>query len=48
MADQKSLRFIGFGFSAVTATVVLVAALVVVDATRSTSGQPAVVAAASR
>ena len=35
MADQKSLRAIGLGFSAVTAVVTLVAVLVVADATRS-------------
>lgn len=46
MADQKSLRFIGFGFSAITAAVVFVAALVVADAARSTPETPAVIAAA--
>jgi hypothetical protein len=32
MADQKSLRAIGFGFAVITAAVTLVAAMVVSDA----------------
>jgi hypothetical protein len=47
MADQKSLRVIGFGFTAVTAAVTLVAALVVADASRSDAERPAAVAAAA-
>lgn len=47
MADQKSLRAIGLGFSAVTAVVTLVAALLVADATRSVADlAPAAVSAA--
>ena len=34
MADQKSLRLIGLSFAAVTAAVMLVAAVVVADAAR--------------
>jgi hypothetical protein len=34
MADTKSLRLIGYGLSAVTMLVTLVAALLVADATR--------------
>lgn len=40
MADQKSLRAIGVGFSAITAVVTLVAALLVADAARSTPELP--------
>lgn len=47
MADQKSLRLIGFGLSAVTVLVTLVATLVVVDATR-TAIEPAATHAAPR
>ena len=35
MADQKGLRVIGLGFTAVTAAVTLIAALLVADAARS-------------
>ena len=35
MADQKGLRVIGFGSTAITAAVTLVAALLVADAGRS-------------
>jgi hypothetical protein len=35
MADQKSLRFIGFGFAVITAAVTLVAAMVVTDAAQN-------------
>jgi hypothetical protein len=35
MADQKSLRVIGLGFTVVTAAVALVAVLLVADAERS-------------
>lgn len=31
MGDQRSLRFIGFGFGAITAMVIFVAAIVVAD-----------------
>ena len=40
MADQKSLRAIGVGFSAITVAVALVAALLVADAARSTPDLP--------
>jgi hypothetical protein len=42
MADQKSLRRIGFGLSAVTALVTLVATLVVTDAARNGVERPAI------
>ena len=48
MADQKGLRVIGFGFTAVTAVVTLVAALLVADATRSAPEGPALVASATQ
>jgi hypothetical protein len=48
MADQKSLRVIGFGFSAVTAVVTLVAALLVADASRSDFERPAAVVSTAR
>ena len=48
MADQKSLRVIGFGFSAVTAVVTLVAALLVADATRSVPDTVAIAASTAR
>ena len=35
MADQKGLRVIGVGFTAITAAVALIAALLVADAERS-------------
>jgi hypothetical protein len=44
MADQKSLRRIGFGLSAVTALVMSVATLVVADAVRNGAERPATVA----
>lgn len=34
MADQKGLRFIGLGFAAITAAVMLMASLIVADAAR--------------
>lgn len=48
MADQKSLRAIGVGFSAITAAVTLVAALLVADATRSASDLPPIAASTAR
>ncbi|MEJ0075002.1 MAG: hypothetical protein WDO17_06080 [Alphaproteobacteria bacterium] len=39
MADQKGLRTIGFGFATITAAVMLIAALMVADATRGTPDQ---------
>ena len=48
MADQKGLRVIGFGFTAVTAVVTLVAALLVADASRSVPESVAVAAATQR
>lgn len=48
MADQKSLRVIGLGFSAVTAVVTLVAALLVADAPRSVPETAATAASAAR
>ena len=44
MADQKSLRRIGFGLSAVTALVMAVATLVVADAARNGIERPAIAA----
>lgn len=46
MADQKSLRRIGFGLSAVTALVTLVATLVVANANGTAVEPPAIVAPA--
>lgn len=37
MADQKSLRTIGLSFAAITAAVMLIAALTVAEATRGTA-----------
>ena len=51
MADQKSLRFIGFGFGAVTATVMLFAAIAMANVERNVLEQHAagsVVAAQTR
>jgi hypothetical protein len=45
MADTKSLRLIGYGFSAVTVLVTIVAALLVADATRIEVTPPIVQAA---
>jgi hypothetical protein len=46
MADQKSLRFIGFGFAVITAAVTLVAAMVVTDAAQNVAApdRPQIVA----
>jgi hypothetical protein len=48
MADQKGLRAIGVGLSAITAAVTLVAALLVADATRSAADLPPVAASTTR
>ena len=48
MADQKGLRAIGVGFSAITVAVTLVAALLVADAARSTPDLPPVAASTVR
>jgi hypothetical protein len=40
MADQTSLRFIGFAFGAVTAVVTLVAAISVISVERGIPEQP--------
>ena len=45
MADTKGLRLIGYGLSAVTILVTVVAAVVVVDATRLIRKAPTVHAA---
>jgi hypothetical protein len=48
MADQKGLRVIGLGFTAVTAVVTLVAVLLVADAARSLPEAAASAVAAQR
>jgi hypothetical protein len=48
MADTKSLRLIGYGLSAVTMLVTIVAALLVAEATRIMVEPPAAHAAVSR
>ena len=45
MTDSKSLRLIGYGLSAVTMLVTIVAALLVADATRTAVEAPVVYAA---
>ena len=47
MADQKGLRTIAFGFSVITAAVILVAALVVADAVQTAPEALALAAMAS-
>jgi hypothetical protein len=46
MADQKFLRTIGFGFSAITLAVTFVAMLAVADATRTADETASVAASA--
>jgi len=46
MADESSLRFIGFTFGAVTAAVTLVAAVLVTNVDRSVFERPAATTAA--
>jgi hypothetical protein len=46
MADQKFLRTIGLGFSAITLAVTFVAVLAVADATRTADATASVVAPA--
>lgn len=46
MADEPSLRFIGFTLGAVTAAVALIAALLVVNVDRSSFERPAATTAA--
>jgi hypothetical protein len=49
MADQTGLRFIGIGFSAITAVVSLIAALIVVGANPDTfDKQPTVASITAR
>ena len=40
MADQRSLRFIGFGFGAITALVLAIATVTVSSADRSAGAPP--------
>ena len=40
MADQRSLRFIGIGFGAITAVVLVIATVAVASADRSAGEQP--------
>jgi len=48
MADQKGLRTIGFGLTAVTLAVTFVAMLLVTDAMHATNDIPSFVASATR
>ena len=48
MPDPAGLRFIGLGFSAVTAIVTLIAALIVIGAPPETTGRPPVATLVSR
>ena len=45
MADAKSLRLIGYGLTAVTMLVTVLAAALVVDATLTQAGSPTIHAA---
>ena len=48
MPDQTGLRFIGLGFSAITAIVTLIAALVVIGAPSELAERPAVASVITR
>lgn len=48
MPDPAGLRFIGLGFSAVTAIVTLIAALIVIGANPETSERPTVASYVAR
>ena len=48
MADQKFLRTIGFGFSAITLAVTFVAMVVIVDATHTAHQTTPVAASAAQ
>lgn len=48
MPDQTGLRFIGFGFSAVTAVVTLIAALIVIGASPEIAERPAIASVITR
>ena len=47
MADQTSLRFIGFAFGAITAAVTLMAVIAIVNAERGPDSAPTAVLATS-
>jgi hypothetical protein len=48
VADQTGLRFIGLGFSAVTAVVTLIAAFIVIGANPELTERPAITAVVTR
>jgi hypothetical protein len=48
MPDQTGLRFIGLGFSAVTAAVALIAAFIVISATPELGERPAIASVIAR